>query len=94
MKKALASGYWKRSGYPERKPTRVIPPEPIPQPQPEPENDLTYWIARCMSAEERADKAEKALTAAETRIAELKMDRDILARMRPVSRSVSFTEVF
>jgi hypothetical protein len=96
MKKALASGYWKRSvSYPQREPSSYCPPEKVPQPVDYSKlSDINYWMVRCFDAEERAENAEKALTAAETRIAELKMDRDLILKAMPKSRSLTFTEVF
>lgn len=93
MGKMFAGGYWKRS-YPRRTPIAVYPKAAVPEPTETIQNDVLYWIARCFEAEERAEELQRQVTAAETRIAELKLDRELIMKMRPVSRSVTFKEEF
>lgn len=98
MSKIFAGGYWKKSTkceikWPRRMPDHYRAPDPL-LPKKDPDDDIFYWISRCLDAESKLEDSAKRITALETRIAELKMDRDLIARYRPVSRTVSYTEQF
>ena len=65
-----------------------------PKPEQEDKKQIDYWIGRCLQAEDALALAERRLTEAETRIAELKLDRELILRETPRKRVFSYEEVY